>query len=258
MAFNPHSTSTPARLVQTPNRPGVCINSKSNNYPQQENQTLEASAEIINCDNELSMKPKCLSYNDCIKNYDLSLLTPDKITVNHLLSISPIFGDISDAFGHILLDLQIALTCKIFLFKSKEDSLPTLDLKKAQLDENNEPIFFPLVYSCSTYESKDMPMIFGYTLTQCVRFFKENSLKPLNIKIFENENLTIQANQVRLDFVDKILFAAYVDDVSVNDQFQSLVEYFIKTFEETLHYLKKTQPSLKRPESIITSKEGFI
>ena len=73
-------------------------------------------------------------------------------------------------------------------------------------------------------------MIFGYTLTQCVRFFKENSLKSLNTKIFKNENLAIQANQVRLDFVEKILCAAYVDDVSINDQFQSLVEYFIKTY----------------------------
>ena len=72
--------------------------------------------------------------------------------------------------------------------------------------------------------------------------------------------MTIQANQVRLDFVEKILCAAYVDDVSINDQFQSLVEYFIKTytFEERIHYLKKTQPSLKKSESIITSKDNFI
>ena len=70
----------------------------------------------------------------------------------------------------------------------------------------------------------------------------------LFIKLFENENLAIQANQVRLDFVDKILCAAYVDDVSVNDQFQSLVEYFIKTYtsEEKLLYLKKNKPSLKK------------
>ena len=123
------------------------------------------STEITNCDNELSMKPKCLSYNDCIKSYDQSLLTPNKITVNHLLSISPIFGDISDAFGHVLLDPQTALTCQIFLFKDKEDSLPTLDLKKAKLDKNNEPILYPLVYSSSTYGSHDLPMIFRYTMT---------------------------------------------------------------------------------------------
>ena len=85
------------------------------------------------------------------------------------------------------------------------------------MDKNNEPILFPLVYSSSTYGSRDMPMIFGYTLTQCVKFFKEHSLNPLNIKIFENEDLATQANQVRLDFVDKILCAAYVDDVCVND-----------------------------------------
>ena len=63
-----------------------------------------------------------------------------------------------------------------------------------------------------------------------------------------------------MDFVDKIHCAAYVDDVSVNDQFQSLVEYFIKTYtsEERLLYLKENQSSLKKPETIITSKEGFI
>ena len=189
MAFNQHSTSTLARLVQAPNPPVMCINLESNDSLQQESQSLGASAEITNCENGLSTRPRCLSYNDCIKNYDLSLLTPNKITVHHLLSMSPIFGDISDAFGHILLDLQTVLTCQIFLYKSKEDSLPTLDLKKAKVDKNNEPILFPLVYSSSTYGSKDMPMIFGYTLTQCVRFYKEHSLKPLNTKIFETEDL---------------------------------------------------------------------
>ena len=51
-----------------------------------------------------------------------------------------------------------------------------------------------------------------------------------------------------------------MDDVSINDHFQALVEYFIKTytFEERLHYLKKTQPSLKKSESIVTSKDNFI
>ena len=65
---------------------------------------------------------------------------------------------------------------------------------------------------------------------------------------------------MRLDFVDKILCAAYVDDVSANDQFQFLVEYFVKTYtsKEKLLYLKKNEPSLKRPETLITSKERFI
>ena len=48
--------------------------------------------------------------------------------------------------------------------------------------------------------------------------------------------------------------------MSINDQFQSLVEYFIKTytFEERLHYLKKAQPTLKKSESIVASKDNFI
>ena len=265
MAFNQYSKSTPARLVQAPNRPGACINLESDKSSQLENQNLDTpaetdSADITNCDTELSPKPKCLSYNDCIKSYDQSLLTPNKITVNHLLSISPIFGDISDAFGHILLDPETALTCQIYLFKDKEDSFPTLDIKRAKLDKKNEPILFPLVYSCSTYGSKDMPMIFSYTLTQCVKFFKEISLQPLNTKDFKTENLAVQANQVRLDFVENILCAAYVDDVSINNQFQSLVEYFIKTYtsEERLNYLKKAQPTLKGLELIAVSEDNFI
>ena len=172
MAFNQYSKSTPAHLVQAPNRPGPCINLKADNSSQDLDTSAEAKpTDMIYCDTELSPQPKCLSYNDCIKSYDQSLLTPNKITVNHLLSISPIFGDISDAFGHILLDPQTALTCQIYFFKDKEDSFPTLDLKKAKLDKKNKPILFPLVYSCSTYGSKDMPIIFGYTLTQCLKFF---------------------------------------------------------------------------------------
>ena len=103
MAFNQHSRSTPARLVQAPNHPGICLNLKSNDVLSQEDKNLGISFDLINSKHELTTKPKCLSYNDCIKNYDLSLLTPNKITVNHLFSMCPIFGDISDAFGHILL-----------------------------------------------------------------------------------------------------------------------------------------------------------
>ena len=51
-----------------------------------------------------------------------------------------------------------------------------------------------------------------------------------------------------------------MDDVSINNQFQSLIEYFIKTytFEERLNYLRKAQPTLKRLELIVASKENFI
>ena len=91
MAFNQHSRSTPARLVQAPNFPGICLNLKSNDVLSQEDQNLGIPLDPINCTDGLTTRPKCLSYNDCIKNYDLSLLIPNKITVNHLLSMSPIF-----------------------------------------------------------------------------------------------------------------------------------------------------------------------
>ena len=74
MAFNQYSKSTPARLVQAPNRPGPYINLKADNSSQDLDTSAEAKpADMINCDTELSPQPKCLSYNDCIKSYDQSL-----------------------------------------------------------------------------------------------------------------------------------------------------------------------------------------
>ena len=75
MAFNQHSKSTPARLVQAPNRPGPCVNLTLDNSSQQANQDLDTSAETKTADmsigdSEPSPQPKCLSYNDCIKSYD--------------------------------------------------------------------------------------------------------------------------------------------------------------------------------------------
>ncbi len=57
-----------------------------------------------------------------------------------------------------------------------------------------------------------------------------------------------------------ILCAAYVDDVSINNQFKSLVEYFIKTYtlEERINYLKKAQPTLRGLEVIVVSEDNFI
>ena len=91
----------------------------------------------------------------------MTLLTPNQITVNNLLTMSPIFTDMSDAFGHILLHPDTALSYQIFLYKSTEDLKPTLDLTKAIVDENNEPIQYPLVYSHSSFGTKDLPMVLG-------------------------------------------------------------------------------------------------
>ena len=69
MAFNKNSQSTPCRMVQCLNRQAVCKPSKHH---------------IVHDEGTTEDKPKLLSYNDCIKSYDLTLLTPNKITVNHL------------------------------------------------------------------------------------------------------------------------------------------------------------------------------
>ena len=56
-----------------------------------------------------------------------------------------------------------------------KDSIPTLNSTKAELDQNKEPVLYPLVYSSSSFGTKGLPMIFGYRMTQCVTFFKELS-----------------------------------------------------------------------------------
>ena len=101
MAFNKHSKSTPCRMVQCPNRQAIC--------------KYDTNQDLKNCDIWDNKTKKLLSYNECIKSYDLSLLTPNKITVNHLLTMAPIFADLSDAFGHLILHPETELSCQIFV-----------------------------------------------------------------------------------------------------------------------------------------------
>merc|ERR1711989_112910 len=103
-------------------------------------------------------------------------------------------------------------------------------------------------------------MIFGYAMTQCVRFFKEFSDTPLKRKEFNDQILVDKANQTRLDLVDKILCAAYVDDLSCHEFFMSLVSYFIDAYssEERLKVMETKFPFLKNPKEMICSVEDFI
>ena len=101
--------------------------------------------------------------------------------------MAPIFADLSDAFGHLILHPQTALSCQIFLYKSKKDSFPTLDLTEAIVDKNNEPVLYPLVYSSSSFGTKDLPIVFGYSMTQCVPFFTKFSLTSLK-KLTNNDS----------------------------------------------------------------------
>ena len=93
-------------------------------------------------------------------------------------------------------------------------------------------------------------MIFGYAMTQCVKFFKEFSPTPLNKKKFKNETLAEKANQTRLELVDKILCAAYVDDLSCHEFFVSLLAYFIGAYslDERLHVMETKFPFLKKSQ----------
>ena len=96
-------------------------------------------------------------------------------------------------------------------------------------------------------------MVFGYAMTQCVNFFREFSSTPLTQKEFGSEILGEKANQACLELVEKILCAAYVDDLSCHEFFMSLVSYFIHSyaFNERLHMIKTKFPSLKNSKKMI-------
>ena len=69
------------------------------------------------------------SYNEAIRDYELNLLGPTKITLNHLITILPSYADVKDGFGRIILHLETALSAAIFVYKNENDGLPTFNLK---------------------------------------------------------------------------------------------------------------------------------
>ena len=104
-------------------------------------------------------------------------------------------------------------------------------------------------------------MIFGYAMTQCVKFYKEHS--PLSLEqrnSRKNDPFNKQANQARLDMVDRILYAAYVDDLLCHEFFSSLVVYFIHiySFDKRVHYIQTNFPSFKNPKKMIQSESQFV
>ena len=72
--------------------------------------------------------------------------------------------------------------------------------------------------------------------------------------------LAKKANQTRLELGDKILYAAYVDDLSCHEFFVSLVSYFIGSYSlnERLHVMETKFPFLKNPTKIILSEKDFF
>ena len=79
-------------------------------------------------------------------------------------------------------------------------------------------------------------------MTQCVKYFKQYSTTPLknisksviNVKNNDTSNKVdlndTNRQEVRLNMVDKILCAAYVDDLSYNEFRTFLVTYFIQSY----------------------------
>ena len=170
MAYNLNSQSTPCRLVQCPNRVAKCRKVPFLEEPPQLNKKTPDSGEFSG-----NSKPTYLSYNDTIRDYKLELAGPTEVIINHLLTMAPIFADVRDGFGKIILHAETALSCQVFLYKDKRDSLPTFDLKHAITNEHGEATLFPAVFSSSSYGSKDLPRVFGFAMEQCVNFYKTNS-----------------------------------------------------------------------------------
>ena len=143
-----------------------------------------------------------------------------------------------------------------------------MDLTEAIVDKDNEPVLYPLVYSSSSFSTKDLPMVFGYSMTQCVPFYTKFSstlLKKLTNNDSEdnmdtNNFLTEQAHQLRLDIVDKILCSAYVNDLSCQEYFTSLVPYFIHTYsiDQKINYIQTNFSSFKNYKKMILTEEDFI
>ena len=123
LAFNKNSKSTPIRIVITPNRNGFAKERIKHN-----------SHDFINDDDNENIKSS-FSYNDTIRDYELNLLSSTKITLQHLLSILPLYADVKDGFGRIFLHPETALSALIFVYKNRNDNLPTLNVENAIRDE---------------------------------------------------------------------------------------------------------------------------
>ena len=165
LAFNLNSKSTPIRVVQTPNRSApakqrIISGTSSDNLQDEEND-----------DNDQTKSS--FSYNEAIRDYELNLLGPTKITLNHVITIFPSYADVKDGFGRIILHPETILSAAIFVYKNEKDGLPTLNLKNAVKDQNNEPILYQAVYSSSSYGTKDLSKIFENSLSKATQFYKE-------------------------------------------------------------------------------------
>ena len=201
IAFNKNSNSTPIRLVQTPNRAAPAKRKFISDNTINNTQDKEESVD----DNDDDRPKNAFSYNDTIRDYELNLLGPTKITINHLLTISPSYADIKDGFGRIILNPETALSALIFIYKNKKDGLPTLNLDNAVKNKGGEPILYQAVYSSSSYGTKDLPKIFEYSLSKVTHFYDKN--------YDEKDKIT----EVRLQMVNEILCSAYVDDIGIHE-----------------------------------------
>ena len=129
----------------------------------------------------------------------------------------------------------------IFVYKNKDDELPTLNTANAVRDKNNEPILYPAVYSSSSYRRKDLPKIFEYSLSKSTKFYEE---------FYTNED---KIPNIRLKKVNEILCSAYVDDIGIHETRNSLFSYFINAYKNHGKILRTLNPTLRDPENISTS-----
>ena len=171
LIHNPKSTSSPLRLVQTPN--------------------LEYRIEHPI---EGQSSPSLISYNSCMIDLSPALPPIDRQYILYALNVSITISDIKDFFKNVQLDDDTVGRVLQLAFKSN-DGTPTLNNKECK-DKN----LYPTVWKFQVYGTKDSPAVSTYALTQCPVEYKKrtrttNLVCPI---ILEN----IQRSLSQLTYVD--------------------------------------------------------
>jgi hypothetical protein len=134
--YNPLSESTPARVVNVPNR----------KYKQD--------------DGSLA------TYNDMIRSYSMTMNSIEKLQLRQCLSIEVLGADVSDAFKSCANSYPTSLKCLTYALR-QEDGLPTYT-------QTGNLKLEPLRWKFCTYGVSDLPVIYATALAQSVAVYRKH------------------------------------------------------------------------------------
>ena len=92
ITVNLNSKLSPIRPVLVPNQNAIPI----------QNLSISEGTALGTPSEDLKQNLKPISYNDTIQDYSLALPSQTETTINHLLTMSPIYSDVSDGFKQSL------------------------------------------------------------------------------------------------------------------------------------------------------------